>query len=60
MDVDGNADLISPDGTKWVHGIVTNVEFSTPSDFIPTQLAEDTDSVLSMLYVHLHCMLGVN
>ena len=37
------------------HGIVTNVEFSTPSDFIPTQLAEDTDSVLSMLYIYIVC-----
>ena len=37
------------------HGIVTNVEFSTPSDFIPTQLAEDTDSVLSLLYIYIVC-----
>ena len=51
MDIEGDPNYTSSDGTKWVNGIDNDFDFSTHIDYIPTQYAANVHESLCMFII---------
>ena len=51
LDIEGDPNYTSSDGTKWVNGIDNDFDFSTHIDYIPTQHAANVHESLGMFII---------